>query len=68
LSTKPTAEATVAKKSGKIRKSRGFSREELKEVGLDFSQALRLHLRVDTRRKTKRAENVKTLKHLLRKK
>jgi len=68
LSTKATAEATVTKKSGKTRKSRGFSREELKEVGLDSSQALKLHLRVDSRRKTKHAENVKTLKHLLRKK
>ncbi len=61
------AEATVPKTSGKRRKGRGFSRAELAEVGLDFSQALRLRLRVDQRRKTKHAENVKALKQFLRK-
>jgi ribosomal protein L13E len=62
------AAATVLKKSGKTRKGRGFSREELKEAKLNFHEALRLHLPVDTRRKTKHNENVKALKHLLRKK
>ncbi len=63
-----SAQATVAKKFGKTRGGRGFSREELREVNLDFQQALRLKLPVDKRRKTKRAENVKALKHFLRKK
>jgi len=61
------AEAVVPKKSGKTRRGRGFSRAELAEVGLDFSQALKLRLRVDQRRRTKHAENVKTLKQFLRK-
>jgi len=67
LSVPKVAEATVLKKSGKIRRGRGFSRAELAEVGLDFQQALRLRLRVDQRRKTRRAENVKTLKRFVHK-
>ena len=63
-----SAQATVAKKFGKTQKARGFSRGELREVGLDFAQALRLRLPIDMRRKTKRAENVKTLKQFLRRK
>ena len=60
--------AKVLKKSGRTRSGKGFSREELKEVGLSFRQALDLNLLVDLRRKTKHDENVKTLKHLVRKK
>lgn len=67
MSVHAVAEATVPKKSGKRRRGRGFSRTELAEVGLDFSQALKLRLRVDQRRKTKHAENVKALKQFLRK-
>jgi len=62
------AQATVAKKFGETRRGRGFSKSELREVGLDFQQALKLRLPIDERRKTKRAENVKTLKQFLRKK
>jgi len=58
----------VAKKFGKTRSGRGFSRGELSEVGLDFSRALKLRLPIDKRRKTKRTENVKVLKQFLRKK
>lgn len=68
LSAQPKAEAIAVKKSGKTRRGRGFSREELREVELSFSQALKLRLPVDTRRKTKSEQNVKTLKQLLRKK
>ena len=68
MSGQAAGEAIVKKRFGKTREGRGFSREELKEVGLDFRQALSLHLRVDARRKTKHAENVKALKLLLRKK
>ena len=60
--------AKVLKKSGRTRSGKGFSREELKEVGLSFRQALDLNLLVDLRRKTKHDENVKALKHLVRKK
>jgi ribosomal protein L13E len=63
-----SAQATKAGKFGKTRKARGFSRGELGEAGLDFAQALRLRLPIDMRRKTKRVENVKTLKQFLRKK
>ncbi len=63
-----SAQATVAKRFGKTRKGRGFSRSELREVELDFREALKLHLPIDKRRKTKRAENVKALKQFLRKK
>jgi len=63
-----SAQATVAKKSGKTRRGRGFSRGELKEIRLDFHQALRLRLPIDQRRKTIRAENVKALKQFRRKK
>ena len=68
LSERETATATVVKKLGRTRRGRGFSREELRAAGLDFHQALKLRLPVDTRRKTKHDENVKTLKQLLRKK
>lgn len=61
-------QATVAKEFSKTRKGRGFSKGELREVGLDFHQALKLRLPIDKRRKTKRAENVKALKQFLRKK
>lgn len=63
-----SVQATIGKKFGKTRKARGFSRGELTEAGLDFAQALRLHLPIDMRRKTRRAENVKTLKQFLRRK
>jgi len=63
-----SAEVTVVKKFGKTRKGRGFSRSELREVELDFQQALTLRLPIDQRRKTKHAENVKVLKRLLQKK
>ncbi len=60
--------ATVVKEKNRTRRGRGFSREELKEAGLDFSQARRLHLPIDTRRKTKNKENVKALKQIVSKK
>jgi len=63
-----SAQATVAKKSGRTRRARGFSRGELREAELDFQRALKLRLPIDKMRKTKRAENVKALKQFLRKK
>ena len=67
MSERKTEITTAVRKSGGIRKGRGFSRDELKEAGLDFRRALELRLQVDTRRKTKHDENVKALKQLLRK-
>jgi len=55
----------VVRKDGKVRFGRGFSRDELKEAGVDSKQALRLTIPVDLRRKTKHEENVKVLKQHL---
>ncbi|KPV62736.1 MAG: 50S ribosomal protein L13e [Candidatus Bathyarchaeota archaeon BA2] len=56
----------VLKKRGKTRKGKGSSRGELREAGLDSRQALKLGISIDLRRKTKREENVETLKQHLR--
>jgi len=60
-----SAQAVVKKKTDKNRKGRGFSREELKQAGIDFQRALKLRLPIDPRRKTKHADNVKVLKKFL---
>ena len=52
----------ILRKSGKKREGKGFSREELKKVGLSSGQAVRLHIPVDPRRKTAHEENVGVLK------
>lgn len=67
MSERKTEITAAVRKSDGIRKGKGFSRDELKEAGLDFRRALELRLQVDTRRRTKHNENVKTLKQLLRK-
>jgi hypothetical protein len=55
----------VVHRQRKSRKGKGFSRGELKEVGLSLKQALRLGLQIDPRRSTRHGENVKTLKTYL---
>jgi len=55
----------VARKDGKIRIGKGFSKSELKEAGVDFKQALRLTIPIDLRRKTRHAENVNVLRQQL---
>jgi len=62
-----SVQAIVKKKSGKTRSGKGFSREELKEAGIDLKTALRLQIPVDMRRKTKWAENVEALRDFLQK-
>jgi len=57
----------VVHRQRKPRKGRGFSRGELKEVGLSLKQALKLGIQIDPRRSTKQGENVKTLKTYLSK-
>ena len=55
----------VVKKKRKTRWGKGFSQDELSEVGLGFKQALRLGVPIDARRRSKHKENVETLrKHL----
>jgi len=49
----------------KARKGKGFSRAELKEIGLSIRQALKLRIPIDTRRRTKREENIEALKRCL---
>jgi len=63
-----SVQPSVGNKFGKTRDGKGFSKDELQEVKLDFPQALKLGLPIDQRRRTKRTENVKTLKQFLRKK
>ena len=49
----------------KTRKGKGFSREELREVGLSFGEALKRKIPIDPRRSTKHEENVEMLKTAL---
>jgi predicted flap endonuclease-1-like 5' DNA nuclease len=56
----------VVKRGRKSSKGRGFSRKELKEVGLSVKQALVLGIPIDPKRSTQHRENVETLKtHLI---
>jgi hypothetical protein len=55
----------VVHRQRKSRKGKGFSRGELKEVGLSIKQALKLGIQIDPRRSTRHGENVKTLKTYL---
>ena len=48
--------------SGKQRSGKGFSLEELKKAGLNSTEAKRLKLPVDKRRKTAHDQNVKAIK------
>ena len=57
----------VVHRRRKSRKGKGFSRGELKEVGLSLKQALKLRIQIDARRSSKHGENVKTLKTYLSK-
>jgi len=57
----------VVHRQRKSRKGKGFSRGELKEVGLSLKQALKLGIQIDPRRSSKHGENVKTLKTYLSK-
>jgi predicted flap endonuclease-1-like 5' DNA nuclease len=55
----------IVKRKRKSTKGKGFSREELKEKGLSFKQALNMRIPIDVRRSTKHDENVETLKTYL---
>ncbi|MBS7634718.1 ribosomal protein L13e [Candidatus Bathyarchaeota archaeon] len=56
--------AIVYGKRGR-RCGKGFSREELKVVGLSVKEALSLKIPVDIRRKTRHDENIEALKRRL---
>ncbi|MBS7624865.1 MAG: ribosomal protein L13e [Candidatus Bathyarchaeia archaeon] len=55
----------VVYRGGRRRAGKGFSKEELRAIGLSLREALRLKVPVDLRRRTKHEENVKTLKRFL---
>ncbi|RLG93791.1 hypothetical protein DRO37_07360 [Candidatus Bathyarchaeota archaeon] len=55
----------IVKRKRRIRVGKGFSRDELKAVGLSVKQALKMGIPVDVRRSTMHEENVETLKSFL---
>jgi len=55
----------IVKRGDKVREGRGFSKGELKEVGLSPSEAMRLGIPVDKRRRTVHEENVERLRAYL---
>jgi len=57
--------AVVYRKGGKKRFGKGFSKEELKAVGLSFKEALALKIPIDKRRRTSHKENIDALKSYL---
>jgi len=59
-------ESIALKKSGKARRGKGFSREELRKAGLNFKEALKLGVPTDFRRRTAHEENVKAVKSFLK--
>jgi ribosomal protein L13E len=58
----------ILKPNGKQRNGRGFSPEELKKAGLNPTEASRLGLPADLRRKTAHDENVQAIKACVEKK
>ena len=58
----------IIKPNGKQREGRGFSREELKKAGLNKTEAARIGIPTDPRRKTAHDENVEAIKAYAEKK
>ena len=58
----------ILKQNGKQREGRGFSREELKKAGLNKTEAARIGIPTDPRRKTAHDENVEAIKAYAEKK
>jgi ribosomal protein L13E len=63
-----TSRPKVLRNDGKKIGGKGFSREELKKAGLSLTEAVKLHIPVDPRRKTAHEENVETLKPVVEEK
>ena len=55
----------VSEKRGRRSPGKGYSPDELKKAGLSMSEAVKLHVAVDPRRKTAHDENVEALKTFL---
>jgi ribosomal protein L13E len=58
----------VFRKGGKQRLGKGFSREELKKVGLTLKDALRQGIPVDCQRRTAHEENIEIIKNFVKNK
>ena len=56
----------VVRRRRKTRSGKGFSQDELSEVGLSPKQALRLGVPIDARRRSKHRENVEALRKYLK--
>lgn len=55
----------VSEKRGRRSLGKGYSSGELKKAGLSMSEAVKLHVAVDPRRKTAHEENVEAIKTFL---
>ncbi len=55
----------IVRRRNKTRKGKGFSRDELKEAGIDPKWALKLGIPIDLRRRTKNEENTGFLRRYL---
>jgi ribosomal protein L13E len=53
---------SIQKSDGRHRSGRGFSLEEIKKAGLDQSEAKKMKIPVDKRRKTAHEANISELK------
>jgi ribosomal protein L13E len=60
-----TAKAKVIKRPAKQRDGRGFSRNELQKAGSNPTEALKLHIPLDLKRRTLHEENVACIKNIL---
>ena len=56
----------VYRKRRRVRLGRGFSRDELREVGLSLKEARRYGIPIDPRRRTKHEENIEMLRQHLK--
>ena len=55
----------IVESGDRVRKGKGFSKEELEAVELTMTRAKSLGIPVDTRRKTSHDENIEILKEFL---
>jgi hypothetical protein len=60
-----TAKPRVFKTREKKRHGKGFSRDELKKAGTNMTEALKLRIPLDPRRKTAHEENIEAIKTLI---
>ncbi len=58
----------INKRDGKQRKGKGFSTEELKKSGINKTEAKKLEIPVDKRRKTAHDQNIEAVKAYAEKK